>query len=182
MRISDTSKPVHGYGLYLYDNGDSDVCGFLDGSPVLVPTNVEKDGDRRRFRFAEGTRKLRNLGDVFCPDIEAAAFVREAINEKLARDRDAANAFRVTGASVSRRSRFLFLRVFVAGIESGEPDCFEFTLEAPSYEVQKDGQRVFGQFLEAIGLSGVEDSDELVGLTATFERRHGQRMFKRWVA
>lgn len=111
-----------------------------------------------------------------------ASFVREAINEKLGRERDLANAFRITITSLSRRNRFLFLRVFVAGVASGEPDCLEFTLEAPSYEVQKDGQQEFGQFLDAVGLTEIEDSDELVGLTATFERRQGRRVFKRWAA
>ncbi len=178
MRIPETNKPVRGYGLLIYNDGDREVCNLLDGSPVLVPTNIERDGNRRRFRFSEGTRELRNLGDVFCPDMGIAGFVREAINEKLERDCDAANAFRITGTRVSRRNRYLFLRVDVFILKTGEANDFFFVLEAPSREVQDDGQREFGKLLAAVGLTEVEDGDELVGRTATFERRGDFVTFK----
>ncbi|NVD41277.1 hypothetical protein HT585_20585 [Ensifer sp. HO-A22] len=176
------TRPVRGYGLMLYSDGNREVCGFLDGSPVLVPARVERDGNRRRFRFSEGAHLLRNLGDVFCPDMAIAGFVREAINEKLERDCEAANAFRITGTKVSRRNRYLFVRVDVFILKTGESNDFTFVLEAPSLDVQEDGQREFGQLVKAVGLTEVEDSDELVGRTATFER-HGEVVaFKTWAA
>lgn len=113
------SRPVRGYGLTIYNDGAREVCAFLDGSPVLAPAGVEKDGDRRRIRFAEGTRQLRSMGDIFCPDFEIAGLVRQALNEKLGRDRDAANAFVVTGSRVSRRRCYLFLSVDVRFLKSG---------------------------------------------------------------
>lgn len=61
------SRPVRGYGLTIYNDGAREVCAFLDGSPVLAPAGVEKDGDRRRIRFAEGTRQLRSMETFFAP-------------------------------------------------------------------------------------------------------------------
>ncbi|MDX0065889.1 hypothetical protein GOB13_23460 [Sinorhizobium meliloti] len=176
------SRPVRGYGLTIYNDGAREVCAFLDGSPVLAPAGVEKDGDLRRIRFAEGTRQLRSMGDIFCPDFEIAGFVRQALNEKLERDRDAANAFVVTGSRVSRRRCYLFLTVDARFLKSGGIEHFTFTLEAPSYEVQRDGQQEFAQFLSAVGLSSIEDSVELHGLEATLERRGDVVIFKRWAA
>ncbi|WP_040114234.1 hypothetical protein [Rhizobium gallicum] len=69
--------------MTIYSDGEKNVCGFLDGSPVLVPTGVGKEDDRRRFRFSEGERELRSKGDIFCADMGTAGFVRQAINEKL---------------------------------------------------------------------------------------------------
>ncbi|MBB4272771.1 hypothetical protein [Rhizobium mongolense] len=182
MRISDTSRPVHGYGLMIYSDGEKNVCGFLDGSPVLVPTGVGKEDDRRRFRFSEGERELRTKGDIFCADMGTAGFVRQAINEKLERDRDAANAFRIVETHVSRRRRYEFLNVSTVRLQTGDIETLGFTLEAPSYEVQQEGRREFGQLLDAVGLTSIDDSNELHGLTATFEIRNGDRVFKRWAA
>lgn len=79
-------RPVRGYGLMLYDAPDGRTCGLLDGSPVLIPIRAESTPAGRRLRFAEGSRELRQLGDIFVVDHDLAGFVREAICEKLARE------------------------------------------------------------------------------------------------
>ncbi|MDF0659692.1 MULTISPECIES: hypothetical protein [unclassified Rhizobium] len=182
MRISEITNAVRGYGLTVYNDGDRDICGFLDGSPVLIPSRVENDGNLRRLRFNEGKREIRSRGDIFCADAEIAALVREAVNEKLQRDADAANAFRVTHSGVTRRGKFVFVTVHVVSIQSGAPDIFKFTVEAPSYDVQYDGQAEFGKFISAFGLSEIGDTNELHGLTATVETHNGRPSFKRWAA
>jgi hypothetical protein len=58
----------------------------MDHSPVLVPVRAERTDAGRRLRFAEGSRELRQSGDVFVADLDMADFVREAINEKFARE------------------------------------------------------------------------------------------------
>jgi hypothetical protein len=122
--------------------------------------------------------------------MQTAGFVREAINEKLQREReekierelDAANAFQVTRTNVTRRRLYLFVHVDVVFLASGKTDTFSFALEAPSRELREDAQREFGQLLRAVGLTEIEDSDELLGRTATLERRNEGVVFKRWVA
>jgi hypothetical protein len=79
-------RPVHGYGLTIYAAPGGQTCAMMDHSPVLVPVRAELTPNGRRLRFAEGSRELRQLGDIFVADIEMAGFVREAINEKLARE------------------------------------------------------------------------------------------------
>jgi len=172
-----------GYGLMLYaDPSGRKGCGFLDGSPVLTPTRIERTPEGRRIRFAEGKRELPRAGDIFCANSETAGLVREAINEKFARERDSVNAFRVVSATVSNRRCYCFLHVTVVNIATGSVDTMSFTLEAPDYDVQKDGQAEFGRFIDALGLMEIEDSDLLVGRTATFEGAGEARIFRRWPA
>jgi hypothetical protein len=180
LRVSEITSDVRGYALAVYNDGQRDVCGFLDGSPVLIPSRVEKDGNRRRLRFNEGRREIRSRGDIFCADSATAALVREAINEKLERERDAANAFRVTDSAITRRGKFLFVTAYVVSVRSGAPDVFKFTVEAPSYDVQEDGQKEFGRFLSALGVREIGDTNELHGLTATVETHNASQSFKRW--
>ncbi|WLR98614.1 hypothetical protein [Shinella sumterensis] len=157
-------------------------CGFMDGSPVLTPTRIERTPEGRRIRFAEGKRELRQIGDIFCANSETAGLVREAINEKLERDRAAANAFKVVSAAVSSRLRYCFIHVTVASVATGATETLSFTLEAPGYDVQRDGQAEFGRFVDALGLTEIDDSDLLVGRTATFEGAGESRIFRRWPA
>ncbi|MGX5723386.1 hypothetical protein, partial [Shinella zoogloeoides] len=172
-----------GYGLTLYsDHVGRKGCGFMDGSPVLTPTRIERTPKGRRIRFTEGKRELRQTGDIFCANSETAGLVREALNEKFERDRAAANAFRVVSATVSQRQRFFFLHVTVASVATGATETLSFTLEAPDCHVQDDGQAEFGRFVEALGLSSVDDTHELVVQTATFEGTGDARVFKRWPA
>lgn len=177
------TTPVRGYGLLMYnDQNGHEVCGFLDGSPVLVPTRAERTPEGRRIRFAEGKRELRQFGDIFCADPTIAGLVRKALNEKFSRERDAANAFKVISANVSSRRRFSFLHVGIANLLTGASETLSFTLEAPAYYVQKDGQEEFSRFIDALGLTEIEDSDLLVGRIATFEGAGEGRIFKRWPA
>ncbi len=177
------STPIRGYGLTLYtDPGGRKGCGFIDGSPVLTPTRIERTAEGRRIRFAEGGGELRRVGDIFCANSETAGLVRQALTEKFERDRAAANAFRVVSATVSNRRRFCFLHVTVANVATGGSETLSFTLEAPSYDVQKDGQAEFGRFIDALGLTEVDDSDLLVGRTATYEGAGEARIFRRWPA
>jgi hypothetical protein len=178
-RIITEPRPVLGYGLTIWNDGEREQCGFLDGSPVLTPSAVEP-GERRRLRFNEGPRQIRAVGDIFCPDIEVACLAREAINEKLQRDRDEDNAFFVADASVSRRVRYLFVRVTIQNRKSGERERIAFTVEAPRAELQEEGQQEFMHFIDALGVSVPEDVERLRGCTATFEWRNGSRIFKRW--
>lgn len=183
MTADSAIRPANGYGLFLYqDHLGRDFCGFLDGSPVLTPTKVERTSDGRRLRFAEGSRELRQAGDIFCADPETAGLVREALNEFFERKRAEASAFRVTSAKVSRRQAYLFLCVEITGIRSGVTETVSFTLEAPDQEVQREGQAEFNQFIDALGLSLCGDSDEIVGRTATFESASEGHVFKRWAA
>lgn len=172
-----------GYGLMLFkDPSGRKGCGFMDGSPVLTPTRIERTPEGRRIRFAEGKRELRQIGDIFCANSETAGLVREAINEKFERDRAAANAFRVVSATVSSRRRYCFIHVTVASVATGGSETLSFTLEAPDYDVQKDGQAEFGRFIDALGLTEVEDSDLLIGRTATFMCCGEHRQYRRWSA
>jgi hypothetical protein len=181
--LRQESTHVRGYGLTIYrDHNDHESCGFMDGSPVLVPTRTERTSEGRRIRFAEGKRELQRAGDVFCADVETAGLVRDALNEKFSRERDAANAFRVVSATVSSRRCYCFLHVTVVSVATGSTETMSFTLEAPDYEVQRDGQAEFGRFIDALGLTEIEDSDLLVGRTATFEGAGESRIFKRWSA
>jgi len=66
LRISDTRSPRSRIRVDDIQRRRKNVCGFLDGSPVLVPTGVVKEDDRRRFRFSEGERELRSKGEIFC--------------------------------------------------------------------------------------------------------------------
>ncbi|AXV15266.1 hypothetical protein CYG48_05840 [Neorhizobium sp. SOG26] len=165
LETTQPQQAVRGYGLAIYSDGNADRCGFLDHSPVLVPSFAERVAGRRRLRFHEGPRLTRRGGDIFCADGNTANFVRQAVEETLQRERDDANAFRVTGASVSQRRLYKFLRVSVTKIESGAEDSRTFTLEAPSLEVQQCGQREFAEFLTALDKREIDDPDELVGLT-----------------
>ncbi|WP_421579951.1 hypothetical protein [Shinella sp. M31] len=177
------STPVRGYGLTLYRDQDGhDVCGFLDGSPVLVPTRTEKTPEGRRIRFAEGKRELPQVGDIFCANSETAGLVRDALNEKFGRERDAVNAFRVVSANLSRRQRYLFLYVGIANMQTGSVDTVSFTLEAPDERVQRDGQAKFGRFVDALGLTEIADSDMLLGRAATMGGTGEARIFRRWLS
>ncbi|MEF2549985.1 hypothetical protein VQ042_01220 [Aurantimonas sp. A2-1-M11] len=80
------SAEINGFGLVIYHDGASTICGFLDGSPVLQPVRIEATPTGRRIRFSEGKGELRRLGDVFVADPDLAGFVAAAINEKLAGD------------------------------------------------------------------------------------------------
>lgn len=183
MRSNLSTRPVSGYGLFKYrDHLGRQACGFLDGSPVLVPTKVERTPDGRRLRFAEGARELQQLGDIFCANSEVAGLVREALNEKFERQRAEANAFRITSAKISRRQAYLFLHAELTGIRTGVTDTVSFTLEAPDYKLQREGRREFEHFIEALGLGSCDDTDQLVGRTATFESASEDRVFKRWAA
>jgi len=177
------SAPGAGYGLMLFnDPSGRKGCGFMDGSPVLTPTRIERTPEGRRIRFTEGKRELRQCGDIFCASSATAGLVREAINEKFERDRAAANAFRVVSATVSSRRHYFFLHVTVASVATGATETLSFTLEAPDYDVQKDGQAEFGRFIDALGLTEIEDSDLLIGRTATFEGFGEHRQYRRWSA
>ena len=178
--MSLEARVTKGYGLTIFNDGERDICAFVDGSPVLVPSRIERDGSRRRFRFTEGSREIRARGDIFCADSETSGFVREAINEKIQRDSDAANAFRIVAAKASRRQSYLFMHITTVRVHTGDTEAISFTLEAPSYEVQQDGQREVGAFLDALGRAFLNESDELLGLTATFEIRNGERVYKKW--
>lgn len=181
LRSNLSTRPVRGYGLTLYsDQTGHDVCGFMDGSPVLTPTRIERTPEGRRIRFAEGPRELRQAGDIFCANSATAGLVREAINEKFARERDSANAFRVVSATVSHRRCYCFLHVTVANVATGSIDTLSFTLESPDYDVQKDGQAEFGRFIDALGLTEIDDSDLLIGRTGTFSGAGESRVYKRW--
>lgn len=85
------SKPVTGYGLVINEELDGRTCRYVDFSPVLTPVGASASASAavRRMRFTEGRRDLRQAGDVFCVDPRTAEFVREAINEKIARDEEA---------------------------------------------------------------------------------------------
>lgn len=180
---SAIAEPIRGYGLMIYeDQNGREICGSMDGSPVLTPTGIERQGGVRRIRFSEGSRKLRQLGDIFCADPETVGLVRRALNELFERESAAANAFRVTSARVSRRQRFQFLYVGVSNMATGANEVLDFTLEAPDFHVQQDGQVEFGRFIDALGLASVDDSDQLVGRTATFEKIGERRVYARWTA
>lgn len=177
------TRPVRGYGLAIYrDQCDHKFCGFLDGSAVLVPTRTERTPEGRRIRFSEGTRELRAAGDVFCADAETAGLVRQALTEHFERERADANAFRVVSANPSQRQRYLFLYVGIANMRTGAVDTVSFTLEAPDLHVQRDGQAEFVRFIDALGLTEIDDSDLLIGRTATFSGSGRGRVFRRWSA
>ncbi|UNK36553.1 hypothetical protein MNR02_08500 [Shinella sp. H4-D48] len=123
---------------------------------------------------------IRQFGDIFCADPTTAGLVRQALNEKFGRERDAVNAFRVVLANLSRRQRYLFLYVGIANMQTGSVDTVSFTLEAPDERVQRDGQAKFGRFIDALGLTEIADSDLLIGRTGTFSGAGESRVYKRW--
>lgn len=178
MRNSDT--PVRGYALSIAPlrPGGRPIAGFVDASPVLVPeTTVANDNGRRRFRFVEqigakpSPRQLRSVGDVFCVDFRTADFIRDAINEKIAREGGAEfdfNRIRIFGATVTQIDGEDVCKIAAERMLGGETVTFEIVLQSPSQQRQDAGQRVFSTLCRAAGIDHIEDADQLLGAIVTY--------------
>jgi hypothetical protein len=114
---------------------------------------------------------MRSVGDIFVADLETAELVRAAINEKLARDEDAtlrANAFRIFGATVSVVRKETIIKIAGERLSDCETVSFDVVLESPDYRRQKAGQESFSDLCHAVGITEIEDAEQLHGKTATY--------------
>lgn len=175
------AKRIRGYALAIDQARDN--AYFLDGSPVLSPEHVvANDNQPRRFQFIENpaarldnTRCRRVVGDVFIADHGTATFVWEAIREKLARDVEevAATYFRIFGTDVCDIEGEATLKLAATRLRDSQTLMFDFVLESRDSSRQTAGQALFSRLCQAIGITEIEDADELVGRSASVKEIPG---------
>tara|TARA_R110002020_G_scaffold53905_8_gene150469 strand:+ start:5555 stop:6139 length:585 start_codon:yes stop_codon:yes gene_type:complete len=170
------SNGINGYGLMIYNDGTRDVCGLLDGSPVLRPSRIENTENGRRFRFAEGKREVRSLGDIFCPNMTTAGFVREAVNEKLERDaareearqKLARTAFVVESVVERERGSMSFVAVHCSYINPPhERFHLNFVSGARRPELNMLARQELESFAFSLGLPKIDHVEDMIGRTAS---------------
>ncbi|MBD9636102.1 hypothetical protein IB277_07315 [Ensifer sp. ENS07] len=171
------AKRIRGYALAIDHHRDS--AYFLDGSPVLAPeTVVANDNLSRRLQFIENpgarldtSRCRRVIGDVFCADHHTAAFVREAVAEKLARETEeaAANTFRIFGADICEVGGETVLKLAATRARDSQTLTFDLVLQSGNPTRERQGQWEFTRLCKAVGLTEVNDCELLHGLRATFK-------------
>lgn len=190
MRTSDTN-PVRGYAISIAPlrPGWRPIAGFIDTSPVLIPEGtIANDNGRRRVRFVEqvgakpSTRQSRSVGDVFCVDFGTADFVRDAINEKIAREGGAqfdVNRIRIFGATVARIDGEDVCKIAAERLCDGETVSFDIVLQSPKQDRQNDGQRCFSNLCWSANIDDIEDAEQLHGCTVTYRLAGGVPEFDR---
>lgn len=174
-------RRVTGYALAIdyHRNG----AYFLDGSPVLVPSAViANDNSPRRLELVENPgRKLdtsrcrRVVGDIFCADIHTAAFVKEAIEEKLEKQAAAiaGNAFRIFGTDITIKDGETVLKLAATRIADSETLNFEMVLESADFTRQAEGQWLFSRLCHVLRITDIDDSDLLIGRVASVSEQPG---------
>ncbi|AHG47893.1 hypothetical protein RLEG12_18525 [Rhizobium leguminosarum bv. trifolii CB782] len=175
------SRRTIGYALAI--DHHRDVAYFLDGSPVLSPSAVvANDNGPRRLELIENpgqqlntSRCRRVVGDVFCADIDTASFVKDAVQEKLARDAAAvaAGTFRIFGTDIRIKGGEAVLKLAATRLADSETLTFEMVLESGDFTRQAEGQWLFTRLCRALRISDIEDADLLVGQVASVKELPG---------
>lgn len=172
-----SGKRIRGYALAI--DHHRDTAYFLDGSPVLAPESVvANDNQPRRLQFIESpgvrldtSRCRRVVGDVFCADHRTAAFVREAVTEKLARETEeaAANTFRVFGADICEVGGEIVLKLAATRERDSQTLTFDLVLQSGNPTRERQGQWAFSRLCKAVGVSEINDCEFLHGRQATLK-------------
>lgn len=176
------NETVRGYGLGL-DLTETDTAAriyWLGGSPVLSVGKTEHSGKRRRLGLVEWYGKTppqphasRGVADIFCVDWRTADYVRNAVQEKIERDKPQPvdlshpQRFQIIDTDVSSDGPCTTLSLSCRGLETGAVCNLLIPLESADYETQQRGQRELAQLAAVLGISVLDDADILIGRRAT---------------